>query len=42
LRVPSAHRRCRPGSRPPIAFEDLVRAAEAIMLAAIAAAPTRG
>jgi pyroglutamyl-peptidase len=42
VRMPSAHRRYRPRSRPPIAFEDLVRAGEAIMLAAIAAPPTRG
>jgi pyroglutamyl-peptidase len=38
--IPSARRPCRPRSRPPITFDDLIHAGEAIMRAA-AAAPTR-
>src|SRR5260370_34727027 len=40
--VPTARRLCRPWSRPPITFDDLIHAGEAIMRAALAAAaPTR-
>jgi pyroglutamyl-peptidase len=40
-RVTSAPRLHRPRSRPPLAFDDLIRAGEAIMRAALAAARTR-
>jgi pyroglutamyl-peptidase len=39
VRIPSARRLCRPRSGPPITFDDLVRAGEAIMRAALAPVP---
>jgi pyroglutamyl-peptidase len=41
LQRPAAHRRNRPRARPPITFEDLVRAGEAIMKAALATPSAR-
>jgi pyroglutamyl-peptidase len=41
VRVPTARRLGRPRPQPPITFDDLIRAGEAIMRAALAAAPTR-
>jgi pyroglutamyl-peptidase len=41
VRVASARRLCRPRSRLPITFDDLILAGEAIMRAALAAAPMR-
>jgi pyroglutamyl-peptidase len=42
VHVPTARRLCRPRSQPPITFDDLINAGEAIMRAALAAAaPTR-
>ncbi len=39
VQVPSARRRLRPRPRPPLTFDDLIHAGEAIMRAALAAAP---
>jgi pyroglutamyl-peptidase len=42
VQIPAARRLCQPRSRPPITFDDLIHAGEAIMRAALAAAaPTR-
>jgi hypothetical protein len=41
IQVPSARRRGRPRTRSSVTFADLIRAGEAIVLAALAAAPMR-
>jgi hypothetical protein len=41
VRVASARRLCRPRSRLPITFDDLILAGEAILRAVLAAAPMR-
>jgi pyroglutamyl-peptidase len=41
VRVPTSRRRLRPRTLPPFRLDDLVRASEAIMRAALAAMPTR-